>query len=99
MDLFDFYARLLLPLTPAPAVTKLLQLLMDGGETTDEIAKVVATDPELLHWLRLTVQRLGMEERAQRTQQIIVLLGQNRIRNLVIGRHIERAFVPEGKTL
>jgi hypothetical protein len=92
IDMITFYEKCLLPLTPHPAVSKILELTMVGGETTEDISKVVALDPELDHWIRLTVQRLGFD-RLKGLTQMITLLGQNRIRDMLIGRHIERTFI------
>lgn len=97
IDLFDFYKRCLLPLTPHPAVTKILKYVMSGGETTDDFAEVLHFDPELQHWARVTVQRMG--KGATKIEQVITLLGQDRIRDMVLGRYIERAFVKAEKSL
>jgi hypothetical protein len=97
IDLFDFYKRCLLPLTPHPAVTKILKYVMTGGETTNDFVEILHFDPEIQHWARVTVQRLG--KGANRLEQIITLLGQDRIRDMVIGRYIERAFVKPENSL
>jgi HD-like signal output (HDOD) protein len=97
IDLFDFYKRCLLPLTPHPAVTKILKYVMTGGETTDDFAEILHFDPELQHWARTTVLRMG--KGAKRIEQVITILGQDRIRDLTIGRYIERAFVKPENTL
>ena len=99
LDIFKFYEKCLIPLTPSAAVTKILQVVMTGGETTEDFAQILAMDAELQHWIRLTVQRLGFEKRASKLAQAIILLGQNRVRDLIIGRHIERSFVKPGDTL
>ena len=99
VDIFDFYRRCLVPLTPNPSVTKLLEALMAGGETTEDFAGILALDSELQHWVRLTVQRLGFAKRAAKLNQTITLLGQNHIRDLIIGRSIERSFIPRESTL
>lgn len=99
LNVFDFYSRCLLPLTPQPSVSRILELVTIGGETTDDFAKVVALDSEVQHWIRLTVSRLGFDRRISKIDQMITMLGQNRIRDLIIGRHIERTFISGDKTL
>jgi HD-like signal output (HDOD) protein len=99
IDMFDFYSKCLVPLTPPTSVNKILQVVMIGGETTEDFAQVLSVDTELQHWVRLTVQRLGFDKRAARVAQMIILLGQNRIRDLIIGRSIERNFVKNSDTL
>ncbi len=99
IDIADFYQKVLIPLQPAPEVSKILQLVMGGGETTDDFGQILALDAELQHWVRLTVQRLGFEKRVGKLGQAVVLLGQNRIRDLILGRHIERKFVPVDQTV
>lgn len=99
MDLFDFYQKCLVPLTPHPAVCRIIEFVMAGGETTDDFAQILAVDAELQHWVRLTIQRLGFDKRNQKLDQMITLLGQNRVRNLIIGRNIERKFVKEQDSL
>ncbi|NCN26492.1 HDOD domain-containing protein [bacterium] len=97
IDLFDFYKRCLIPLTPHPAVTKILNYIMAGGETTEDYAEVLQLDHELQRWARLTVQRRG--RKTKNLEQIVLILGQDRVRNMLIGRAIERAFVPAGESL
>jgi HD-like signal output (HDOD) protein len=99
IDIADFYQKVLMPLSPAPEVSKILNLVMGGGETTEDFAQVLALDAELQQWVRLTVQRLGFEKRVGKLSQAVILLGQNRIRDLILGRHIERRFVPSDKTV
>jgi len=99
LDIYDFYHRCLLPMTPHPAVIRIMELVMSGGETTDDFAQVLAKDSELQHWVRLTVQRLGFDKRSNKLDQMVTLLGQNRIRDLIIGRSIERSFVPADQTI
>jgi HD-like signal output (HDOD) protein len=99
IDLFVFYSKCLVPLTPSPAVSKILNVVMTGGETTDDFSQVLALDSELGHWIRLTVQRLGFDRRVTRLDQMVALLGQNRVRDLIIGRNIERAFLKPEQTI
>jgi len=99
IDLFAFYSKCLVPLTPAPAVTRMLQAVMSGGETTEDFSSVLGLDSELQHWIRLTVQRLGFDRRVTKLDQMVTLLGQNRVRDLIIGRNIERAFVSPADTV
>jgi HD-like signal output (HDOD) protein len=99
LNLFDFYANCLIPLAPHSAVARILELVTSGGETTDDFTRVIARDTEVQHWIRLTVQRLGFDKRITRIDQMITLLGQDRIRDVIIGRHIERTYVAEDKTL
>jgi HD-like signal output (HDOD) protein len=99
IDLFKFYTDVLVPVTPVTPVNRILEIVMQGGETNDDFAKLLALDSELQHWVRLTVQRLGFEKQASHLEQAITLLGQNRIRDLLIGRHIERAFVKPENTV
>ena len=99
LQIFDLYERVLIPLTPPPAVVRIMELVMQGGETTEDFAKVLARDSELQYWIRLTVQRLGFDKRVSKLDQMITLLGQNRIRDLLIGRDIERRYVLPAETL
>ncbi|MBS1985512.1 MAG: HDOD domain-containing protein [Bdellovibrionales bacterium] len=99
LDVFAFYSRCLLPLTPHPSVNRILELVTGGGETTEDFGKIVALDAEVQHWIRLTVQRLGFDRRVQRIDQMVTLLGQNRVRDVIIGRHIERSFLLPENTL
>ena len=99
IDLFRFYEKVLVPLTPNPAVTRLLQLIVGGGETNEDFAQIISKDHELQLWVRTTCQRLGLLKRELKIDQMIGLLGQDRIRNFVIGRTIERAYVLEDQTL
>lgn len=99
IDLFEFYSKCLVPVTPSPAVTRILEALMTGGETTEDFSQVLALDSELQHWIRLTVQRLGFDRRVTKLDQMVTLLGQNRVRDLIIGRNIERAFVKPADTV
>jgi HD-like signal output (HDOD) protein len=99
LDILKFYEQVLVPLTPAPTVAKILEVTMSGAETTDDIANVLAKDTELQHWVRLTVQRLGFEKHSSKLLQATILLGQNRIRDLILGRAIERAFIPQDETI
>jgi len=99
IDLYKFYTDVLVPVTPVTPVNRILEIVMQGGETNEDFAKLLALDSELQHWVRLTVQRLGFEKQASHLDQAITLLGQNRIRDLLIGRHIERAFVKTENTV
>ena len=99
IDIGRFYEKVLQPLTPSPEVVKLIQLVMLGGETTEDFAQILSRDSELQHWVRITVQRLGFDKRVSKLGQAIILLGQNRIRDLIIGRQIERKFIKPGDTL
>ncbi len=99
LDMYDYYHRILIPLTPPAAVCKIMELIMSGGETTHDFSNVIARDTELQHWIRVTVQRMGFDKRAQKIDQMITLLGQDRIRDVIIGRSIERAFIKEEETL
>lgn len=99
LNVFEYYCKCLVPITPSAAVNKLVELIMHGAETSDDITRLVTLDQEILHWMRLTVQRLGMDKRAQKADQMVLLLGVNRVRDLIIGRHIERALANESETL
>lgn len=98
-DFYKFYSDVLIKVTPTPAVAKIMQIVMAGGETNDAFANLLANDAEIQHWVRLTVQRLGFEKQASKLEQAITLLGQSRIRDLLLGRHIERAFVKDDATI
>ena len=98
LDIYRFYQRCLIPLTPAPAVTQILGHYLFGAETTDDFSKVIALDNEIQHWIRITVTRLGFHK-AKNLNQMVELLGQNRIRDVIIGRHLERQFVSADKSL
>lgn len=100
LDVFKFYRDCLLPLTPPPVMNKVLNHIIIGGETTDDFAQILMRDQELQYWVRLTVQRMGYEKRLKNLSQIVALMGQDRIRDLIIGRHIERKFfTPEESIL
>jgi hypothetical protein len=99
LNAFDFYARCLIRVTPDPSVHKILAVVTSGGETTEDFVQAVAQDVEVQHWLRITVTRLGFDKRISRLEQMITLIGQNRIRDLLLGRRIERAFVPPEQTI
>ncbi len=86
-------------MTPHAAVTRILQVVMAGGETNDDFSQILAHDAELQHWVRLTVHRLGFGRRIDKINEMVTLLGQNRVRDLIIGRHIERTFVPEPESV
>jgi HD-like signal output (HDOD) protein len=98
-DIVRFYEKCLVPMTPDPIISKALHLVMSGGETSEDFAKLLAMDTELQHWVRLTVQRLGFDKHASKLLQAIILLGQNRIRDLMIGRHLERTYYSTEESL
>jgi len=82
-------------MTPEPAVAGILSVIMSGGETTQDMADVVARDPEISEWLKLTLSRMGRSGKNQSLEYMVSILGMNRVRNLVIGRHVERSLVSE----
>ena len=75
LDIFKFYKKCSIPLTPAPAASKLLHVVIRGGETKEDFTQLLAMDAELQHWIRLTVQRFGFDKRASELAQAIILLG------------------------
>ncbi len=99
LNVFDFYYRCLSPLAPPQIVSDLLSQIMAGGETTEDIGKVLGQDPELTQWVRLTVQRTGFGSRAKTLGQLVTTMGQSRIRDLIVGRSIERRFVAASQSI
>lgn len=99
LKLLDFYRDLMVPLTPGKEVSRILQTLMSGGETSHEYARVISSDIELQKWLRINASRIVLARRQQTVDHLISLLGVNRVRNMIIGRNIERGLVPPEKTL
>ncbi|MEO5667886.1 MAG: HDOD domain-containing protein [Bdellovibrionota bacterium] len=100
IDLLNLYRDFLLPLTPNKAVSDLLDVIMTGGETTQDFAGAVEKDAEISEWVKVSSQRIVKNARSSSTMEYKVsVLGLNRVRNMLVGRHIERAIVPENKTL
>lgn len=100
LNILNMYRELLLPLTPSKEVSDVLSVVMQGGETTQDIANLIARDAELKDWINITVQRSGRGVRADSSLEYKVsLLGLNRVRNMIVGRNIERALIPEDKTI
>lgn len=99
LDVLEFYSRTLLPLTMSSPILNLLMIISEGGEKTGDISQILMADVELHHWVRLTVQRMGFGARAKTLEQRVHLIGQDRIRDLIVARDIERKFVPKDKTL
>lgn len=99
IQLLDLYRDFLLPLTPSKAVSNLLVVIMTGGETTQDFASAVESDAEINEWVQIAAQRIAKSSRVTSTEYKVSVLGLNRLRNMIIGRHIERAVVPDDKTL
>jgi HD-like signal output (HDOD) protein len=100
LNILNMYRELLLPLTPSKEVADVLSVVMQGGETTQDIANLIARDAELKDWIDITVQRSGRGVRAGSSLEYKVsLLGLNRVRDMIVGRNIERALIPEDKTI
>jgi len=99
IQLLDLYRDFLLPLTPSKAVSDLLVVIMTGGETTQDFANAVSGDAEINEWVQVAAQRIAKSSRATTTEYKVSVLGLNRVRNMIVGRHIERAVVPDEKTL
>jgi hypothetical protein len=100
IELLDFYDKYLVPLTPEPKIQKLLSLLLSGAETTQAYSEILSQDPELFLWARLGAERMGrLGSKNTRADSLVSIHGQNRIRNLIIGRTLERKFIPEEDTL
>lgn len=94
------YSDYLLLLTPNEEVQGMLSLIMSGGETTADIAEIVERDKEIRSWVLLTLKRLGRASRDSNLEYTVSILGLNRIRNLIVGRNLERALVgPENYVL
>lgn len=91
------YGDYLLPMTPSEDVKGLLTLIMSGGETTADIAEILERDDEIRDWILLTLKRLGRASRDNNLDYTVSILGLNRVRNLIVGRNIERALVPEAE--
>jgi hypothetical protein len=98
MNLLDLYRDFLLPMTPSKEISDLLSTVMSGGETTQDFANLIDSDPELKDWIDTTAQRIGRSSRSPSTEYKVSILGLNRVRNMIVGRHIERALVPEEQT-
>ncbi len=99
IQLLDLYRDFLLPLTPSKAVSDLLSVIMTGGETTQDLARAIERDAEINEWVQIAAQRIAKSSRVTTLEHKVSLLGLNRVRNMLVGRHIERAIVPENKTL
>jgi HD-like signal output (HDOD) protein len=72
---------------------------MTGGETTQDFASAVERDAEINEWVQIAAQRIAKSSRVTSLEYKVSVLGLNRVRNMMVGRHIERAIVPEDKTL
>lgn len=99
IQLLDLYRDFLLPLTPSKAVSDLLEVIMTGGETTQDFAAAIETDPEIKEWVEIAAQRIAKNSRVTTLEYKVSVLGLNRVRNMLVGRHLERALVPDDKTL
>ncbi len=99
IEVLDFYEKYLIPLTPEPDVQKLLGVLLSGAETTHAYSEILNADQELFLWARLGAERMGRGSKNLRPESLISIHGQNRIRNLIIGRALERKFIPAEETL
>jgi len=89
------YRDFLVPLTPSKEVSDVLGVVMLGGETTQDFADLISNDKELNEWIDITVQRSGRGARVTSLEYKVSMLGLNRVRNMIIGRNIERAVIPE----
>jgi hypothetical protein len=99
IEVLDFYQKYLVPLTPEPDVQRLLGILLSGGETTHAYSEILARDQELFLWSKLAAERMGRGGKNLKPETLIPVHGQNRIRNLIIGRALERRFIPQEETL
>lgn len=97
--MLDFYQKYLVPLTPEPKIQKLLTVLLSGAETTQAYSEIISADPELFLWSKLAAERAGRGGKNVRVDSLIAIHGQNRIRNLILGRALERKFIPDDETL
>lgn len=93
------YSDYLLPLTPDEEVQGMLSLIMSGGETTADIAEILERDEEIRSWILLTLKRLGRASRDSNLEYTVSILGLNRVRNLILGRNLERALIPPEKSV
>ncbi len=99
INVLELYRKFLVPMTPGPAVSTILNVVMSGGETTQDMAEVIARDPELAEWLRISLKRMGRGGKNQSLEYIVSIMGMNRVRNLIIGRHVERSLVAQENTI
>ena len=99
INVLELYRKYIVPMTPGKDVSDVLSVVMSGGETTQDLADVIAKDPELSEWLQITLKRMGRGGKNQSLEYIVSILGMNRIRNLIVGRHVERSLVAEEKTV
>ncbi|HVJ65552.1 MAG TPA: HDOD domain-containing protein [Bdellovibrionota bacterium] len=95
----DFYSEALLPLSPRPELVPLLKAIINCGETTRDFVWALRNDRDLQKWLRQTVVAMGFETQKLGLEQVITLIGQDKVRDILLGRAIEQAFVPESETL
>lgn len=99
LNILNLYRDFLLPLTPSQEVSDILKVVMLGGETTHDFGEIIRRDPELKDWIEITVQRGGRVRANAGLDYAVSMLGINRVRNMIVGRSIERATIPPDKTL
>lgn len=98
-SVYEFYQQALVPLSPKPELIPLLKAVMNCGETTKDFVWALRNDHELQGWLRHTVMAMGFDPKTSGLEQIITLIGQNKVRDILLGRSIEQTFVDPSETL
>ena len=95
----EFYSEALVPLTPRPELVPLLKAIINCGETTKDFVWALRNDHDLQAWLRLTVATLGFEAQKLGLEQVITMMGQTKVRDILLGRSLEHSFVSKDDTL
>jgi hypothetical protein len=95
----EFYSEALVPLSPKPELVPLLKAIMNCGETTKDFVWALRNDHDLQSWLRFTVGTMGFDTKKLGLEQVITLLGQDKVRDILLGRSLERSFVSSDETV
>lgn len=98
-SVYELYLQALVPLSPKSELVPLLKAVLNCGETTKDFVWALRNDHELQGWLRHTVVAMGFESKNLGLEQIITLMGQDKVRDILLGRSIEEAFTPASETL
>lgn len=96
---YELYLNALVPLSPRSELVPLLKAVINCGETTKDFVWALRNDVELQGWLRHAVAAMGFETKTQGLEQVITLIGQDKVRDILLGRSIEAAFTPREETL
>ncbi len=95
----EFYSEALVPLSPRAELVPLLKAIINCGETTRDFVWALRNDQDLQSWLRQTVMTMGFDTQKLGLEQVIALIGQNKVRDILLGRSIERSFVTAEETI